>query len=307
MNVLPRAGNRWVGGFGGGGAAGGRPSNAPSLVTPRLANAVYWLEDFHATTIGNAGFASGLTGTPDTLVNLGPLGNPAWIATETAGSAGTVGLAHDSNAPGRGTCNVQTGTSANDTLMVDWAGRLTTSGLSFWKTGANQVTSIASAIFCMNGTTTSSIRGFGFVSYGAVRGTDWITDPDTTLAPATVAPSIVVTRHSAAYSGDTAGNVILRIYAGAAGAENTSVDLTALTGVAFSSSTYYKLEVYFNGATATWQVYWQGLLAATLTTAEDLSSGAPFRPSFGASTLTTAVRQISADLFYLETAQTTAR
>jgi hypothetical protein len=277
-----------------------RPLGCPSLVSPIPANAAVWFEDFYAATIAKKAFEVGTIATPDTGTHVSALGHPSWIATETAGTLGLVGCTSGSNSAGNLT--LTTGTTSGNTLVVDAGGR-TAANMDSGGTLNATLSTAGRVNVCFRLITPATITnlnfGVGLPQSSVNYGTDWLTDPDTTLLGATTSGnSIVITRHAAAYSGDTAGALVLRLYE-AGGTDDTSLELSA----SIATSTAYKVELSFtNGAIA---AYLNGTLVGTLSTPNVALVSA--RPSFIAQTTTGAARAITIDSYYQEVGQTTAR
>ena len=288
-----------------GGARGSsRPAGVPALATPPLANGVCFFEDFFAPSLGTAGWASGATATPDTLTNLAPLGHPAWIASEPIGTTGIVEALSSTVAwlNGCGTVNLKTGTTSGNTIALS-QGATSTSGCATAVASSTQ-----SALGQWRVAQTSAAHqaasntGFGWISTTLAFGSDWITDPDTTLA--TVA-ALVFTRHIASYSGDPAGDLVARLYAPAASYSATSATIVAAAGMNATSA--YKIEAFFDGINQTLPIYVNGALVTTFSLASISATSASLRCEAIIQSTSAATKFLAVDSYYSEQYQATAR
>lgn len=142
---------------------------------------------------------------------------------------------------------------------------------------------------------TTGRHGFGLVSSTTI-GTDWITDPDTTLAATN---SIVFHRDgTSAYSGDTQSAWVFRYY--------SSTGPTALSAEVITGPTnvqYYVVELYFTGTT--FYVYVDRALVATVAATNYASS--TYRMSAQVMATSAAARQLKFDSVYFEQQLVAAR
>lgn len=267
-----------------------RPFGVPRLSTSPLPNATGYFEDFHSVSVGGA------------LA----LGHYDWLATQLAGT-GTIGCAAGTGSATQARANIgimsiATGASANNGGMVDRAGRSITTGQTITSSTTNTKW-IAQFRFSISGTAnaiTSSIYGLGLIHSNTVAyGTDWMTDPDTTLLGATTGgPSVVITRHAATYSGDAAGDIVLRYYEGS-GTDDFSAVLLAAASV--SAAQFYKVELYWDGASL--HYYLDNVLIGSTALPNQATGAWTLRPSGGVITTTTAVRTLAIDSYYQEVEQ----
>jgi hypothetical protein len=265
----------------GGGASSARSTDIPTLVTPRLPNAAGFFDDFLATAVGPAGFGE---------VNPSTYGHPAWQYTTLGGGGGSVGCGGSTTALG----TLVAAPNSGGGFIVETPGRTTaaagainfgttTKALGMWR-------------FALSGSASSRIEGLGWVRTSLVTGTDWVTDPDTTLA---TTDAIVITRNASAYSGDAAGDLVARVYS-TAGTDNDSAVLVTSANM---GSGYRKVEVYCDGA-GTLYFYHDNVLVWTK--AVTALANTFYRPSFGIIP-SAASRIVNVDCLYQEQSFSAAR
>ncbi len=269
--------SRWVPLItGGGGVSSNRPPGVPRLVTGPLTNGVPYFEDFHAFSLGTSG-------------------HPSWLHTVLAGS-GTAG--GTGNNLGSGVLQIATGAVSGDGSVVTSGGRLVTAGTMIQ---ANSTARPFIAQFrVITGPSNADLNwGFGLIPTGFDATADWLTDPDATLLGSSVAAnSIVFTRHSATYSGDTAGSLIARLY------EITDTDSASLDLGTVSTATAIKVEVHWTGTGLLF--YRDGTYVGTIATPNAASF--VIKTSFAARLSGGATsRSFNIDSYYQEIALTTAR
>lgn len=277
---------------GGGSRSSGLPLGFPTLAGSRFTYSMVWAEDFVIASVGTANTS-------------------AWVLTQAgsgSGSGGTAISANSGTSNNIGILQATTGATANDSAILEPATRTT---------GANtlmQVQGYASGAAANSGfhvmfrlqlgaTRTTCKHGFGFISGGDVaQGTDWITDPDTTLGAPTAFGGLVITRHTSSYSGDAAGDLVARFYDDNSGSgTDQSHVLMAAASVAANP---IKVEFHADPGSATITSYVDGVAVGTFTRSNNTMS---FRPSFGVVTETTQARNASLDAVYLELSTNAAR
>jgi hypothetical protein len=266
-------------------SAGSLRGQAPSLVTSPLPNATGFFEDFYNFTISTA--------QTDQLVYTifagtglyGQNGGEGGVLTAATGPSAGNGAVGDGGVIEFG--GGRTLANGSNLLLGSSAGQKT---LMQWRVNLNSGT--------------SNDMGFGLVVAATAIGTNWFLDPDTTLA-STVA--LVFTRHSATYSGDTAGDLVMRVYG--TGATSTSLTLGAMT----TGASYQKIEALHDPTAALVYVYLNG--AAVAGSPLDVSgigtlnvSSSSVRPSMGIrlNGLTTQ-KFLSVDSLYVERSQASPR
>mgnify|MGYP001597792999 CR=1 FL=1 len=239
-----------------GGARSQSPARAlaPSLVTPPLANSVGWFEDFFATAIAPVAYASGLIATPDTLTNVTPYGQPSWIGTEVVGTTSSIAPSSSSTAgfAGCGVVQIGCGPNIGDTMAMEAGSSLGAYG----SVNANEMLAQFRVGF-VTASGASSNAGFGLLSSTTAIGTDWITDPDTTL---NATAALVFTRHAASYSGDAAGDLVARLY-DTAGVYNNSAVLLASASILANGP--IKIEALLSFSLLSCFIFVNGTLRAT--------------------------------------------
>ncbi len=261
---------------GGGGVSSNRPPGVPRLVTSPLTNAVPYFEDFHAFSLATSG-------------------HPSWLHTVLQGASTAGGTGSNF---GSGVLSLVSGAASGDGSVVTSGGRTATTGTILQ---ANSTVRQFVAQFRVITSPSNADLNFAFglipATFDAT--TDWFTDPDVTLQGSTVsANSIVFTRHSASYSGDTAGNLIARMYE-ASDTDSTSLDLGTV-----STSSAIKVEVAWTGTA--FNIYRDGSLVGTL--AAPSISSILLKASFGARLSGGSTsRSFNVDSYYQEVVSTTAR
>jgi hypothetical protein len=265
----------------GGGASSARSADIPTLVTARLPNATGFFDDFLATAVGPAGFGE---------VNPSTYGHPAWQYTALLAGGGNVGCGASTTAFG----TIVAAPNSGGGFLVETPGRTTTAGgaMNFGTT----TKSVGMWRFALSGSASSRIEGLGWVRSALATGTDWITDPDTTLA---TTDAIVITRNSSAYSGDAAGDLVARVYS-TGGTDNDSAVLVTSANM---SGNYRKVEVYCDGA-GTLYFYHDNVLVWTKTVTA--LANTLYRPCFGIIP-SAASRIVNVDCLYQEQSFSTAR
>ena len=261
---------------GGGGVSSNRPAGVPRLVTGPLTNGVPYFEDFHAFSLATSG-------------------HPSWLHTVLAGS-GTAG-GTGSNL-GSGVLQIATGAVSGDGSVVTSGGRTTTTG-SILQANTTARPFIAQFRVVTGPSNADLNWGFGLIPTAFDATADWLTDPDSTVqGSAVTANSIVFTRHSATYSGDTAGSLIARLY------ETTDTDSTSLDLGTVSTATAIKVEVHWTGTGLL--VYRDGTYLGTMATPNVTSF--ILKTSFAAR-LSGGVtsRAFNIDSYYQEVTNSTAR
>lgn len=291
---MPKLRPLWTPGSRGGGS--GRDASVPVLVTSPLANGVPYFQDFFDVPIANAGFASGATATPDTLINLAPLGGPGWIATESgAGTTGNVALITNTNSAflGCGLVTLLSGTAAANAVHLDKAGLLdfgfsnAIAAVGQWRVG------------WPTGNLAGANHGFGWVGSTPAVGVNWLTDPNTTLAATS---ALVFTRHEAVYAGSPAGDLVARLY-DSAGTYNASQTLVASASLAVNVG--YKIEAFFDAAALGLKIFVNEALTATFPLT-GLAALKTHRPSAITTNVTNA-RNLYIDSYFQEVQRATAR
>ncbi len=268
----------------GGGRSSNRPAGIPSLITGPLANGVPYFEDFHAFSLATSGHPSWLhtviagTGTAGGGSSTTSSGQLLMLSAPSGGGTAASGDGHVVTASGR----INTGANTS-------AGLLSTTSAQPW---------VAQFRFTPGGTITSLDAGVALIGGTIDASTNWLTDPDTTLfGGSTGANSIAFTRHAASYSGDTAGNLIVRFYE-ATGTDDASLDLGAV-----AVSAQIKVEVYWDGASLLFyrDGAYVGALAAPSVTTWTL------KPSFAMRMTGAGNRTVSVDSYYQEVSLASAR
>lgn len=261
---------------GGGGSNSGLPYGFPTLTTARFNPGMALWDDF----IGG--------------VSVGTTAASRWTLTQVGSGTGSAGLVTSTNTTSvltAGVFQVATGGTANDLALAELSQR-TSANNTILPVPSTTDHGGWNAMFRLSfgATRTTCKHGFGLIDTTVANGTDWITDPDTTLgAGANV--SIVITRHTSAYGGAAAGDIVARFY------DNSATDqLLTLVASANVSASPYKVEFGRPRGSTTLTVYLNGTAMGTFTT-----STQPFsvRPSFGVVTEASA-RLASLDAYFLE-------
>ena len=281
----------------GGGRGSGRPPGVPKLVSPQPANAAVWFEDFVGITVAPVVFGEGTVADPATVLNQVAYGHPAWIIKAIAGTgtAGQGGMSQNFF----GTLQLVPSSASGDGLIADLGGRTTTSATCSMFGVSNS--SVMMSRCALSGGLTLRNDAWGWPATSIAQGTDWFTDPDTTLAATN---SIVITRHIASYSGDAAGDLVGRLYE-SSGVDTDSVVLLTSAQVTTISSGGIKVEVQCTGGNLNF--YINDVLAGTIDI-PNVAANSIVRPSFGNRTTGVAAnRVLNMDCFYSEVGLTTAR
>lgn len=276
---------------GGGSRSSGLPLGFPTLAASRFTNSVVWAEDFVVANVGTANTSD-------------------WKLTQAGsgtGTAGTVSASNTSTVATLGVLQASTGTTANDSCLLEPATR-TTGTNAFLPLAGYTTTPAASGFHLMwrvqfGATRTTCKHGWGWIDGATVAlGTDWITDPDTTLGAAGGCGGIVITRHTSSYSGDTAGDVVARFYDDNSGAGTDQSHV--LLAAASVDSGAWKFEFHAEPGSATITSYVNGVAVGTFTRS-NISWG--LRPSFGVITETTTARVVNADAMLMEASTNVVR
>lgn len=287
MNVMPKNGG--LVSLGGGSAvASKRPAGVPTLVNGPLLNAQFLWEDFtHGTIIADP-----------------TLGNPAWVPTEIVGATGSIGISQSSaTSLSNGTLQMISGTTSGNCMAADHGGISATVGAG-WLRNSTSTSNLFAVRFMHNGSVTAGSQtgryGFGFVNpSSATIGADWITDPDTTLNNS---QSIVIHRDgAAAYSGDTRGDIVLRVYS--TDTATSSVLVSAAQQTTDGASFWYKVEVLCTGTVV--YAWVNGVLTSQIA----CTTWGTTQLRFSAQVMSTsaAARQLNLDYVYAENSNTAAR
>jgi len=261
-----------------------RPSSLPTMSGTQPPNLWYFWDDFVAGQVGVAPAAEG---------------HPAWQVTSIAGT-GTVGMMTHNT--GQGTLQTTTGANANDGYMVDLGGFGVNNAGSIQIANPRTTKHNIMTRFQWNSpaVVTNVINGVGFVNTfnlatGVATGTNWVTDPLTTLAGKS---AFIVHRSSASYGqadGVTypIGSVMLYRF--------DSVGTTAvklLDAPVTGGDQMTKVEWAMDGTTG--RVYLNNVLVDSFTQADLQSSQYSLRPTLGVQTLGAAARTWTVDCFYGE-------
>lgn len=276
---------------GGGSRSSGLPLGFPTLAASRFTTSSVWAEDFVLASVGTSNAS-------------------AWKLTQAGsgtGSAGTVTSSNTSTVATLGVLQVATGTTANDSSILEPATRTTGSNTLMPVSGYTSAPA-ASGFHLMwrvqfGATRTTCKHGFGWIDGGTIaQGTDWITDPDTTLGASASLGGIVITRHTSAYSGDAAGDVIARLYDDNAGAGTDQSHI--LVAAASVDAGAWKFEFHSEPGSPTITSYVNGVAVGTFTRS---NQNWALRPSFGVVTETTSARLANVDAVLLELSTNAAR
>lgn len=273
---------------GGGGLSSSRPAGVPSLVNGPLTNAQFFWEDFTNTTV----------------IADPTLGCPSWVPTEVNGSTGTIGLNQGSALSlANGTLQMITGATSGNCMAVDPGGISATIGSSFLR-NSTTTSNLWQVRLSHNGSVTAGSQtgryGIGFVNGTAANiGADWITDPDTTLNNS---QSIVIHRDgAAAYSGDSRGDIVLRVYS--TDTATSSVLVSAAQQTTDGANAWYKFEVLCTGTVV--YAWVNGVLTSQIA----CTTWGTTNTRFSAQVMATsaAARQLNIDYIYAENSNTSAR
>jgi hypothetical protein len=267
----------------GGGASGQRNPDIPSLVTPRLANAAGYFEDFVGVGVGPTGFSEG---SPSTY------GQPAWIYTTLGGGGGSVGCSANTSAIGLGVMALAA--SSGGGFLVYPGARTTANGGTLLAGTTNK--SLGMFRFSFGGTSSSRIDGLGWIRQSFSTTTDWATDPDVTLAGT---DAIVLTRHSSAYGAFAGGDWVLRVYSTIGADTEAKLLLAAASG----DTVPHKLEVYCSGS-SNLKFYWDEALVWDKTLSDLTNTNYRFSM---ASIPSAASKTLAVDCVYQELSLTSAR
>lgn len=272
--------------------AGGAPRSAlplgfPSLVSPRFTRSAVWLDDFFTASVGTTSAAQ-------------------WTLTQVGsgtGSAGIVNASNTSTVSTAGVLQASTGTTANDSCLLEPSLRSTAQQTLFPTSNTAEVGGfVAMFRLAFGATRTLCKHGCGLIGASIAAGTDWITDPETTLG-GDGSQHLIIHRHTSAYGSGgmaaAAGDIVARYYDPTTG--DQLLTLVAASGV---DSFPVKFEFYRPINSTTMTAYVNGTAVGTFTTHTAANS---WRPSFGIITETTTARVISMDAMYLENATAVAR
>lgn len=268
----------------GGGSSSGLPYGFPTLVSARLKPGLAWWDDFFTVSAGTAAPAQ-------------------WILTQVGSGTGTGGLASASNSTTvltNGVFNLTTGTTANDSILAEANQRITATNILFPVSMTPENGGfVAMFRFAFGATRTSCKHGCGLIENGIANGTDWITDPDTTLGAGS-AQSLIVHRATSAYGSGgmaaAAGDVVARYYDGTVGDQ-----LVTLVAAASLGAGPIKFEFARPPGSTTITCYVNGTAVGTFTTHTGANN---WRPSFGVITENTTAKALGMDALWLEAAAT---
>lgn len=254
----------------GGGAptVNSRQRGVPMLNAPVPSSFIYYWDDFFSNAVGLAATS------------------PEWVGTDLVGtSAFTNG---NSSVSAAGQIRVTTGTTSGDGGVLEINGTVNQGNPIYVPSASDNLSFVLAVGMSIGVNFTTSLNAFGLVANTFARGTDIITDPDTTFA---AADALIIHRNTSAYSGDGAGELVLRGYT--AGGTATSLVITA-TWPGSSN----KIEIYRPAGSTDVTVYFNGTLVGTM--AWNIAAGISSRPVFGAITGTNAFRQTFIDYIYAE-------
>lgn len=270
---------------GGGGSSSGLPLGFPTLVSARRTPALAMWDDFIAG------------------VSVGTTAASRWTLTQAGSGAGSAGIVNASNSTTTATLGVfqaTTGTTANDLSLLELSQRNAASNSIFPVSNTTENGGFTAMFRLAFGPTRTFCKhGCGLIGSSIANGTDWITDPETTLGGDSN-QHLIIHRHASAYGSGgmaaAAGDVVARYYDGTVGDQ-------LLTLVASASLTSSPVKVEFDrpAGSTTMTVYVNGAAVGTFTTHTGASN---WRPSFGIITETTTARNISLDAFFLEAGTT---
>ena len=255
----------------------GEPPGAPSWSRGYPTNAVPWFEDFFGVTVGTA------------------VADDCWLQTAIAGTnvIGTLG-----GSTATGLLNLATGSSSGDGVILDLNGRTTAIAGSLGALNTLPGPSRFQARINF-GTQTNVRAGFALLATssatpGCALGTNWVTDPATTLAGL---DAVVFHVDTAVASG-----ALRCLYTDNSGTADETFTLRA----APVASTFYKIEGYIDPTADTLTLYLDGVAAATVI---DISgwAGGNVRPSFAIQTAGAASRSMQVDYYYQAVGQTARR
>lgn len=268
----------------GGGSSSGLPYGFPALVSSRFSPGIAMWDDFFSVSVGSSAAS-------------------AWTLTQVGSGGGSAGIVNASNtatALTAGVFQLATGTTANDLSLAELSQRNAASNIML-PISATTTHGGFTAMFRMafGATRTLCKHGCGLIESNIANGTDWITDPDTTLG-AGAARSLIIHRHTSAYGSGgmaaAAGDVVARFYDA-----NGTDQLVTLVASASVFSDPYKFEFTRPAGSTTITCYVNGTAVGTFTTSDGTMS---VRPSFGVITETTTTRLISLDAMWLEAGTT---
>jgi hypothetical protein len=269
-----------------GSPANKRPPGCPSLVNGQPANAAVYFEDFYAATVAPYRFTDGVLACAH--------GHPSWEAT-AIGAGGAIGCTATSAAPGGLVFNP---TGAGDGFVVDSGGRSTTTAACLTIGGTISPEQLMMVRMSHGTGSSNKDTGFGWIASTLANGTNWLADPDTTLAATN---ALVITQHwTSAYSGDTAGDVVARLYS-TGGTDNAFLQLVP---AASANTVQNKYEVRWIGGA--YYFWYNGAYIGTLPTTVINGSGAASR--FSMSFIANAAsKTCTFDCYYQEVGLATAR
>lgn len=270
---------------GGGGPRSALPPGFPTVVSPRLSRGAVWFDDFFTASVAASGVGSD------------------WNFVQVGSGAGSAGIGPSSGTVA-GILQAATGTTANDVAILEPAVR-TGSALAQFNPGATTGGAGGFTVMfrCSFGATRTTCKhGFGIVNTNLALGTDWITDPDTTLGGAT-GTFLIIHRHTSAYgAGGTAaaaGDVVARWY------DSAGTDaMVTLIAAADLGANPYNIEFHRAPGQAAIACYVDGVLKGTIA---GTTSGSVSRPSVQVATETTTARIAGMDAILFEYQLTVTR
>lgn len=231
-----------------------------------------YFEDFHTVPLGAVSATYGVgyeltnitaTGTPTlTRLSVGP--------SPTSSTTGAMALT--------------LGTADGDISEVNLSG----GRICFYMGGSTQKQYCAVRLAMLSVNT--SMQGFGLAPAGVAVGTDFITDPDTSMAGQDM---VMIHRHSSAYAGtSTNASWTGRLY------ENAAADQHMQIRTNTTSNAFNKFEIFWDGAAFHFGV--DGTDAGTLAPSSTLlSTGVALRPVFQCKNNGTATpRQLYVDYLF---------
>mgnify|MGYP000856887274 CR=1 FL=1 len=283
--VMPRGGGLISMSGGGRPGGSGRPACLPTMVTPPIPNSIQFYEEFVNPSVLAPLGQVGTIATPATATHRYAIGANEWSVKQVGG---TDGKFYQADPAAEGVYALASPTTSNAKTYL-WLGGHEAGGTyvpAFLKLGNYDAVWMWRVKY--DGILPTSVRGFGLTDSVALDA-DWIADPDTTL---NTYPSLVITRHAAAYSGDAAGDMVLREYTGSGVGPSTVIRPAASV-----TTNWMKVEFAYSGTTGIISVYLDGVLVgASANSLKDFS----YSLSTGTMTTTAASRQIALDTIYGE-------
>jgi len=252
------------------------PPGAPALPGGYPTNGIPFWDDFHGITTGTT------------------IATSKWLQTAIAGT-NTIGTAAGS--AGQSILVLGTGASSGDGVILDLNGRTTVTAGSLGAPTALPGLSVVQWR-CNFGNQTAVRAGFGLVSsvatFGVPTGTNWLTDPATTLAGI---ESLIFHVDTAAASG-----ALRCFYRDSGGTADETITLRA----APVSGTFYTISAVINPTAATITIYLDGVADATVIDCSGWSGG-NVRPTFGIQTSAAGGKIFQSDYYYQVVGQTARR